>query len=454
MRYWTFNVSVPANSIVKFKLNYRPSESIYFIDLYRIDGNVVDKIEIGEGNWKSIYHKPDDNTPWASIFPIFEANQEELPISIENDSVVNKKCYFNVAYGDEKNISDLRDKTGKIFFIVEELDSTVTQTLYTNKHKKDIFLNSVVECFDRNDYGYRDLMINGEKKITFPPFKNSSADSQIQVYHPIRAILPPEQKVDTYLSGISDIYAFGLAMLIFTEKPMSFDISALLTYRPFGTPPIITISPDATDISPTPNLPTKPLLPFTLGNPIEPIPPTETPYFPEYIQPYVFISPDEKNKLIPDFKPVLINITDRYGNLQGISPVKIEKKDEQKVVEALISPFGVLRKSADAMGRLRTTGAAITYKSGKLDVTDANAHTIYTGYHTTKVSLYAKAENWQIKILPLYDWLSGKTIDDMDTIYIDAGQQREINIEAREVQVTCPTGSDTVTGTLYWNVEL
>ena len=174
---------------------------------------------------------------------------------------------------------------------------------------------------------------------------------------------------------------------------------------------------------------------------------------PNKITPYPNIQPGGINPTVTYPQEKQVTKTKLYISKKNPIPTSIATKDETMFVEAMMSPYGAVRKTADAMGRVRKTDAAITYEAGKLDVTDANAHTIFKGYHTKTVSLYAKAEKWEIKILPICDWLKGRSIADMDTIYLDEGEQIEIDIEAREIQATCPTGSATVTGTLYWEVE-
>ena len=180
----------------------------------------------------------------------------------------------------------------------------------------------------------------------------------------------------------------------------------------------------------------------------------EPPLMPIRIPPYP-VPPDKRN-IISQTTPRTISLltTMQYSTPNNLLPTQLNLPNEQRTIEALPNPFGVVRKSADAMGRLRTTGAAITYTNNTLSVTDAVAHTVWTGYGSKKITLRATAEDWTIKVLPLYDWLSGKAITDMGDITLKAGQQIQWDLETREIQATCPTGSETATGTLDWEMDV
>ena len=162
----------------------------------------------------------------------------------------------------------------------------------------------------------------------------------------------------------------------------------------------------------------------------------------------------DEYRLVPSVpKPISLRSTSLLKAPGQAGPSKIEGPGESRSVEALLSPFGLVRKAADTMGRVRMSGAAVSYNAGKVEATSSTAQNIYIGYGSRAVSLYAKQLKWEIKILPVYDWLSGKDIDDMDTIYLDQGQTLTVDIEARQVQVSCPSASASTKGVIYYVIE-
>ena len=168
-----------------------------------------------------------------------------------------------------------------------------------------------------------------------------------------------------------------------------------------------------------------------------------------YLSPYLK-TPDQTKSITPSIpRAIHAGSSALQTPKDKVDETQIAYPDEQKTVETILTPFGIIRKTADTMGRLRTTGSGIQYNAGKLDTTDTDAHTLYTGYGSKKISIFAKTGGYTLKILTLYDWLSGKTIDDMDTITIDEGQSFNMEIEAREVEATA--AADTASE-IYWSI--
>ena len=119
-----------------------------------------------------------------------------------------------------------------------------------------------------------------------------------------------------------------------------------------------------------------------------------------------------------------------------------------------IGPTGVHLVRCDDIGRVRHTDKAITYKSGKVEKTDTSTTTITPERPASRVCFKAVALGWEVKVLTLYDLLRGKTISDVDTIYLDEGDSFTEPLEAVEIQVSCPTASGSSTGKLYYYVGI
>jgi len=198
---------------------------------------------------------------------------------------------------------------------------------------------------------------------------------------------------------------------------------------------------------PEPPLPDEPDTPSPSPQP--PSPPPEPPGpIPPYPPP-----PDGERDI---FAPVPPNVDPHVTTTQKPQnipePTKIIRPDETAVVQPMPSPLGGVRPTADIYGRQRTTRADVSYASGKIETTDTSERTIFANTIVRRISLYSKAGNWQVKILTLFAQLSGKTINDADTIYIDERQAFKIDIEAVQVNVTCIDASESTPGVLYYYI--
>ena len=169
------------------------------------------------------------------------------------------------------------------------------------------------------------------------------------------------------------------------------------------------------------------------------------------IQPYPTYPRTEILKLPEEPHMINLNETNRYkshNKIQNSIPIA---KEEQRTAEMILSPFGLVRKEADTMGSMRTSNAAINYKAGDLNTTDTNAHTVWTGYGSKAINLYAKTGNYKIRILTLYNWLAGNTIEQENYIDIDEGQTFNLNIDAKELEITA---KDAAAAEIYWNITI
>jgi len=171
---------------------------------------------------------------------------------------------------------------------------------------------------------------------------------------------------------------------------------------------------------------------------------------PEKILPFPVV-PDEDISAEQVVTPsISLRETARYRDKDTTHKTALNLPNETLTVETIPTPYGVARKIGDHIGRVRTTHAAITYYSGKLEVSDINWRTIYTGYGATTVNFYAKSGDWQIQILTLYEKQRGKDISSANIIFLDGGMTFSLNVEAVEIRASCLTGS----GTLYWEVSI
>ena len=176
-------------------------------------------------------------------------------------------------------------------------------------------------------------------------------------------------------------------------------------------------------------------------------------YMNDEVPPYL-IPPGTEFEFIPTIpKPVNINVTSRYRTPDSVSPKRINTKEEQRTVESIASPFGAVRRSADAGGRVRSTIGGINYNAGTLNVTDTSEHQITMPFVFEKLHLEATSGDWQIKILTLYGWLAGKAYNDTDIIKLSEGETLDINMEGKQVWAACTNASTSTPGNLDYLVE-
>jgi len=167
------------------------------------------------------------------------------------------------------------------------------------------------------------------------------------------------------------------------------------------------------------------------------------------------IAPPQRRLLTPSIQETAF--WDLAGDIKGTPYGKVTPpwKDIPGVTGIIgIGPSGVHLMRCDDIGRVRHTDKAITYKSGKVEKTDTSTTTITPERPASRVCFKAVALGWEVKVLTLYDLLRGKTISDVDTIYLDAGDSFSEPLEAVEIQVSCPSASGSSTGKLYYYVGI
>lgn len=165
--------------------------------------------------------------------------------------------------------------------------------------------------------------------------------------------------------------------------------------------------------------------------------------------PRVPVKPDSRHDVSLKYPPAIsLDVTPELTTPEDKATTLVTRPNETRVVAPMIGPYGMVRETADAFGRKRTSQTAFAYNADTINVNDTTPVTIHDGAPTHDVTLTAKAGRWQIQILSHNDLLSGKTISDVDTIDIEEGDHIEIPIEAVEVVATAPDASASVTCTL------
>ena len=435
MRYVTGKITNPKDAVYKVKWPVIENHALLYV--WRSDGAKLRVMRHGR-TW-SLVPDPFFATPVPKniLVPVLSEIEEKVETKIY-ETAKTQTVFITAIYAHKNEIKDYKPDLIRAYTDAPEqvnIDNPTWVEIYKNKTDKpeNIWGVSVVGA----GIGYFSIYVEDEKIINFDYLSYDAlceaSNAGIIVLN--RSLSPGgEVKIYFYKPQVGG-GATATGYVWITKEPLW--IAELPYLKPNPEQTISQTPPEPTDTGT-----------FT------PTPPAPPPAAPNHIPPYP-IPPEEQGEITTE-PPVTApaGTTTAYQTGSSLQPTTINRPNEQPVVEPLPSPYGMVRPTADAFGRKRKTTAAITYKAGKLDVTDANAHTIFQGYHTTRVSLYAKAENWEIKILPIYDWLKGKSITDMDTIYLEQGERRDIDIEAREIQATCPTGSSTVTGTLYYEIYL
>lgn len=375
---------------------------------------------------------------WAAkniLIPCFAGLGKEIKVEIIKNNNIPEPLFLTVVIFSKEKIEDFLKRDINLRILPAKdygttLSDTTPMLLYRNKRRHNVFLASWGWYTLEESAQGEKLFINKEL-IAFRERQSFDYGDGL-IWNKIGAWLKPESAA--YVIGIDPYpdadYYFRDHIIVGDNE---FDPQEI-----FGAYLINTATPGVSQI---------PKWPFASEKPTvtpEPVP------MGKYTYPYL-IPPDMEYELVPSIpKPVPIDVTGRYRNKGLTTQVTINRPNETRTVEALPSPFGAVRKSADAMGRMRTTGAGINYNAGKLNTTDTDAHLVYTGYGSKSISLYAKTGAYKIRILTLYDWLIGKTTADEDYIYIDEGQSFNVNIEAREVEITAESAT---ASEIYYEVE-
>lgn len=294
------------------------------------------------------------------------------------------------------------------------LTTVYNYTLYTNNTNKNKFI-LWIEGQPDNPSALVKIYIGKNKAIELTTgeikYKLNSKMFISQWLQPNESII-----LDLPLDGILESAMRGIRVVIADEETDITELPYLTPFdykNPFKIPVIPTIVPHTKLIPPVPPVP------INTNIPPYPIPPNQIINLQQQIPP-----------------PVNIKTTTAYNPPGSYGSKLITLANETRIVEGLIGPFGILRKEADTMGRMRTTGSGINYNAGTLNTTDVLAHVVWTGYGTKDIYLHAKTGSFTVQILTLYDWLAGKTIADEDAITIDETEVIEMSIEAREIQIT------------------
>ena len=388
-----------------------------------------------------------DGTNESSIFltngpenykavPIFNKIGENAEIKIEFESTYTQALSIQLVFlffnKNEIDIATQEKLNMRRAFIKQSSNTTILKshiTIWENNTGHNVY----IPWLDRvNTLPYAIQLWNGNKKIFNKGITGNTSDSwERKVYTHTWVKAGDKLWADISPGEVYALNNWSISPLLTDTEFLADELPYIspYQYKHFGEVPILPVLTENTK-------PMPPSLPTPINN-------TILPYITQI---------DIQNELIPSIPPrVNIKTTTKYNKAGAFGSKLITLPDETRTVEGVISPFGVLRKGADVMGRLRTTESAINYKAGTLNTTDTNAHTIFTGHGTKGISLYAKTLDFKIRILTLYDWLAGKTITDEDYIFIDAGQTLNLNIEAKELEITATAAT---ASEIYWTIEL
>lgn len=251
-------------------------------------------------------------------------------------------------------------------------------------------------------------------------------------------------------SGVTSPYYIDLTWLLSSPalhdpaKVPATRPALLVTHQEVQPEPIPEPTPDVPEWPTEPN----PLPPLEIPETFLEVPTAITPVQPQApaLEPESFPDeastaypkptlPTEPKLTIPDIIPTVAQtVTDKYTSTQQIVETKLTATDEQKVVQILHSPFGALRQTADAYARARTTDANITYDVKEIILTDTTAQTITTTMPITQV-IASTDRNAKMRFLPVFDYLGGKTINDMPYITLQANEKLTLKIEALQIEV-------------------
>jgi len=378
-----------------------------------------------------------DNT--LNSIPVFEEINKQVKTEFINDTTEAQDYYVTIFFYNKTEIGEFLKKIEKPIRLIpaDSFGQTITVgkefILFKNQKTHKVYISAMIWTI-YNNITVANLKINGKEIGTYTSAYQYGQPIGCIIY--IKQWLQPGDKL-TCIPEASSIGTTG-QWLAWLEID-NIEIGIYKQTAPNETHHILNA------------IFAMKLSEIISKKPIPPVPPQQ---LPQQIPPYP-VPPNQQYLLVPSIpKPISITTTDLYDTPNNPIPTLLNLPGEQRTVEVLPSPFGAVRKSADTMGRLRTTGAIITYGRGTLSVTDAVAHVVWTGYGSKNIFLKPVAENWTIQVLPLYDWLAGKTIADMPQITLNLGEQISWDMETREIQATCPTGSATITGTLNWEVDL
>lgn len=94
------------------------------------------------------------------------------------------------------------------------------------------------------------------------------------------------------------------------------------------------------------------------------------------------------------------------------------------------------------------------YDAGELEVRDVAYHLVWGGEGSRSVAFHAESHDFEIKILTAGDRKEGKSLDEVDIIYLSEGLNFEANINAVQIWARCPSATSDSPGILFWEVSL
>ncbi|RLC47037.1 MAG: hypothetical protein DRH57_04855 [Candidatus Cloacimonadota bacterium] len=430
MRVATFLINMQANTTKTVYLRHGEDEVLGFISCPR---SVSMKVEVYPGLWSSV-RRPYGIDEFNTFLPCFAKSKKGVRVVIETEDDPAYDYAAAIFYKEAEIKSFLEKKTHlhvrPADAFGEALDIEKKVALYTHKQETKLFILGVL------------LDLGGFEETRYKLFKNEEEIADF-VYYPFLGLpllnfLPLQtflRKNDTLTLEVVKAAgeAYARIHLFCSLAEISVEEIPFLNYYN----PLRKIEETLEDNR---------LIEITEAQPI-PAPPV-----PDKLIPY----PETAKEARDIFKEKPPGVSPDISKIQKppefLSAINLARPDETKIVQIMPSPLGSVRPVADVRARQRITSAAITYTSGKLEVTDTSERTVVSGIVSKNVSFYAKAGSWEIKILPLYDFLSGKNISDMQTIYLDEGQSFDAEIEAVQINASCTNATETAPGILYYFV--
>lgn len=432
MRAATAFINMDSNQKRTVYIKHAKDEVIGFIVKPR---NVSVSVEVATGVWSSVkqYFEIDDNN---TAFPVFAKNENGVKVILETGSTPAYAFMPIIFYRDEE-IKGIVEKDKKIHLVPidrydEPLDMPKKVNIYTHNKDYDMFIAGIMQDLGGTSYSRYKLYLNDDEiaDYFYMPFMGIG----LLNFLPIRSWIRKGEKLSL---EVIDAAGSSRARMHLLCAMGEIDVSEL--------PYIDNINP----IRPIPDISKDSRLAI-ITEP-QPIP---TPPIPPEIPPYPR-PPEEQRDVISKTPPAVNpNVTNTQKPKEYPEPTEIIRPNEVPVVQTMPSPYGGVRPVADTRGRQRVATSAISYKAGKLEVTDPSEYDLISGVVIKCLSIYAETGNWELRVLPLYDRLIGKKIDDMDAIYITEGQGVEMDIEAVEVKASCTTATMSNPGKLFWEAEI
>jgi len=428
MRMYPYLINLNANEEKEFRIKVSENERILFVS--PPEGIDV-KIQVSPGRFSEIKH------PFWLIMgnrwmPCFAKDKKGVLFKVKALEDVSGYMHIFLAQESEKvglyGDKEIRLWVEPIKEFGKKLIAGESFEIYRHNEESDVFLASLVFSYT-GSYGIVFKVRKNEEEMV-EEWMLSGGESGWRTHKRIETFLKKDDVLSfETIEAPDDAYAY--IHLIFSNKEFSIINDPFLCY---------TVSPKQELCK---------LWPEVLQQ-VEEIPETPEPEEPDGGNPYP-TPPDEQRDIV-NIPEILIPFDYTKIQKDPFRPgsVKLARSDEQKVVQVMMSPLDPVRPTADVRARQRVTDADLTYTSGMLSVTNTEEKTIISDVVIRTIRIYARKGGWGIKVLPLYDSLAGKSIDDMPFIYVDEKQNIELKIEAIEVKVKCFTASDTSPGEILY----